>query len=171
MRRLDAPAVAVVCLLVLVLAVPAMAATHAHDAGHSHDEGNVAVVADGGHTHTDLPVVRASMPTLPRPRKTPTGTIISLDDPRLTSRGAGAGERRCSSDTRLAMASSRTRTLVVAAGYKSIGDGRLAGVFEHFVNSAFMTDGRGLDPHAIESIVLERQPDGTKTVVSAMYIL
>ena len=44
------------------------------------------------------------------------------------------------------------------------------GAFEHFVNSAYMTDGRELDPHAIESIVLERLPDGKK-VASAMYIL
>ena len=74
-------------------------------------------------------------------------------------------------DTRLAMAFFPNEDAVVAAGYKSIGDGRRAGAFEHFVNSAYMTDGRELDPHAIESIVLQRQPDGTKTVASAMYIL
>ena len=43
--------------------------------------------------------------------------------------------------------------------------------FEHFVNNGYMTDGRELDPHAIESIVLQRQPDGSKKVASAMYIL
>ena len=32
-------------------------------------------------------------------------------------------------------------------------------------------DGRELDPHAIESIVLQHMPDGTKKVASAMYIL
>jgi hypothetical protein len=34
-----------------------------------------------------------------------------------------------------------------------------------------MRDGRELDPAAIESIVLQKQADGTKRVMSAMYIL
>lgn len=59
---------------------------------------------------------------------------------------------------------------LVAAGYRSIGDGRIRGSFEHFVNAEYLTDGRELDPDRIESIILENL--GTaKRVASAMYIL
>jgi hypothetical protein len=59
---------------------------------------------------------------------------------------------------------------VVAAGYRSIGDGRRPGTYEHFVHAEYLTDGRELDPGRIESIVLENTGDG-KRVASAMYIL
>ena len=59
---------------------------------------------------------------------------------------------------------------VVRAGYRSIGDGRFPGTFEHFVNSDYLTDGRELDPDHVESIVMENTGAG-KQVVSAMYIL
>ncbi len=59
---------------------------------------------------------------------------------------------------------------VVAAGYRSIGDGRAVGSFEHFVQASYLADGRELDPGRIESIVLERTASG-KRVASAMYIL
>ena len=108
-------------------------------------------------------------PTQPLRGRAPTGTIISLDDPRLT-KPQRARAKTLLNDTRLAMAFFPNEAAVIAAGYKSIGDGRRVGSFEHFVNSAYMTDGRELDPHAIESIVLERLPDGKK-VASAMYIL
>ncbi len=56
------------------------------------------------------------------------------------------------------------------AGYRSIGDGGAVGSFEHFVNAAYLADGRELDPERIESVVLERTPSA-KRIVSAMYIL
>ena len=59
---------------------------------------------------------------------------------------------------------------VVAAGYRSIWDGRGAGSFEHFVKAAYLSDGRQLDPSGIESMVMEMTPSG-KRVVSAMFIL
>jgi hypothetical protein len=59
---------------------------------------------------------------------------------------------------------------VVAAGYRSIGDGRSPGTYEHFVHADYLTDGRELDPGRIESIVLENTGAG-KRVASAMYIL
>jgi hypothetical protein len=167
-RHLDAPAIGVACLLVLVLAVPAMAATHTHGAGHSHDDGAVVVAADGGHTHADSTSTSAHSHATAA-GEAPTGPIIALDDPRLTSEQRARGTTLLD-DTRLAMAFFPNEAAVVAAGYQSIGDGRVS-AFEHFVNSAYMTDGRELDPHAIESIVLQRQPDGTKKVASAMYIL
>ncbi|MGH9245089.1 MAG: hypothetical protein ACRD29_12380 [Acidimicrobiales bacterium] len=67
------------------------------------------------------------------------------------------------------MAPFADQAAVEAAGYRSIGDG-ITG-HEHFVNFGYLGDGAFLDPDSVESIVLEVHPDGTKTVVSAMYIL
>ncbi len=156
-RHLDLPAIAVSCFLVLVLAVPAMAAGHTHGGGHDNA---TAVVAAATHTHNHSATTA----------ETATGTIISLNDPRLTSLQRERAKTLLD-ETRLGLASLPTEQAVIAAGYKSIGDGRRPGSFEHFVNSAYMTDGRELDPHAIESIVIEHLVDGTTRVASAMYIL
>ena len=168
-HHLDVPAIGVACLLVLVLAVPAMAASHTHGAGHTHNDGSVSVAAAGAQTHTHAAGASAHTHATAA-AAAPTGTIISLDDPRLT-KPQRARAKTLLDDTRLAMAFFPDEAAVLAAGYKSIGDGRRVGSFEHFVNSAYMTDGRELDPHAIESIVLQRLPDGSKKVASAMYIL
>jgi hypothetical protein len=56
-----------------------------------------------------------------------------------------------------------------ANGFSSIGDGVTG--HEHFINTAFFDDGRILDPDHPESLVYEPQPDGTKKLVSAMYML
>lgn len=58
---------------------------------------------------------------------------------------------------------------LLAAGYRSIGDG-LVTPFDHFIKPEYLTDGRELDPERVESIVLERTPAGWR-VASAMYIL
>src|SRR5204863_5529549 len=73
--------------------------------------------------------------------------------------------------TRVALAKFPDEASVVAAGYVWIGDGRRPGAFQHFVNRDYLVDGRELDPNGIESIVLQVQPDGTKRIASAMYIL
>ena len=58
---------------------------------------------------------------------------------------------------------------LLAAGYRSIGDG-LATPFDHFIKPEYLQDGRELDPDRVESVVLERTPGGWR-VASAMYIL
>ena len=68
------------------------------------------------------------------------------------------------------MASYPTIAEVEAAGYESIGDGGRVG-YEHFVNWSYLSDGQEFDPTGIESIVAKNNGDGTKTVVSALYIL
>lgn len=55
----------------------------------------------------------------------------------------------------------------VSAGYSSIGDGSSG--YEHYVKTSLVNDGKFLDSTAPESIVY-RVSNGTKTVVSAMYI-
>lgn len=56
-----------------------------------------------------------------------------------------------------------------AAGFHSIGDG-ITG-FEHFINWGWIDDNVTLDPDHPESLVYQPQADGTKKLVSAMYML
>jgi hypothetical protein len=56
-----------------------------------------------------------------------------------------------------------------AAGYHSIGDAVTG--HEHYVNWDLIDDHVWLDPDHPESLVYEPQPDGSKTLVSAMYML
>ncbi len=58
---------------------------------------------------------------------------------------------------------------VEAAGFKSIGDG-LTG-HEHYIQWTWIDDDVWLDPNFPESLVFEPQPDGSKRLVSAMYML
>ena len=55
-----------------------------------------------------------------------------------------------------------------AAGFKSIGDGATG--HEHFVQWDWIEDDVLLDPDFPESLVYEPQPDGSKKLVSAMYM-
>lgn len=159
--RLDVPAVLVACLIVLVLAVPAMAAGHTD--GQSND---AAAAASGPHVHASGAATHDHSSAL----ADPTGTIVSLDDPRLTSLQKQRATKLLTT-TRAALAKFPDEASIVAAGYVWIGDGRRPGKFEHFVNRDYLLDGKELDPNAIESIVTQMQPDGTKKIVSAMYIL
>jgi hypothetical protein len=56
-----------------------------------------------------------------------------------------------------------------AAGFHSIGDADSG--HEHYVQWEWIDDDVWLDPDAPESLVYEPQPDGTKKLVSAMYML
>ncbi len=55
------------------------------------------------------------------------------------------------------------------AGFHSIGDAGTG--HEHFINWDWINDGVVLDPDQPESLVYEPQPDGSKKLVSAMYML
>ncbi|MDQ4133894.1 MAG: hypothetical protein M3179_11990 [Actinomycetota bacterium] len=59
---------------------------------------------------------------------------------------------------------------LLAAGYRSIGDGFPLTRYEHYVKSEYLTDGRQLDPNFVESVVVEGTGSRAR-VVSAMYIL
>lgn len=77
--------------------------------------------------------------------------------------------KRLIETTRAAAARFADQAALVAAGYRSIGDGLLT-PFDHFIRPDYMNDGRELDPDRIESIVMERTETGWR-VASAMYIL
>jgi hypothetical protein len=57
-----------------------------------------------------------------------------------------------------------------AAGYVWIGDGRRVGTYQHYINHAYLTDGRELDPERIESLVFENTAEGP-VLVTTMYVL
>ncbi len=56
-----------------------------------------------------------------------------------------------------------------AAGFRSIGDAATG--HEHYIQWDWINDDVWLDPDAPESLVYAPQPDGTKQLVSAMYML
>jgi hypothetical protein len=56
-----------------------------------------------------------------------------------------------------------------AAGFHSIADGATG--HEHYIQWDWINDDVWLDPDAPESLVYEPQPDGSKKLVSAMYML
>jgi hypothetical protein len=56
-----------------------------------------------------------------------------------------------------------------AYGFRSIGDGGTG--HEHFIQWDWINDDVILDPDRPESLVYEPQPDGSKKLVSAMYML
>lgn len=120
-----------------------------------------------GHDHPATSPEDDGQPPVPEAQ---TGPITSVDDPRLTPAQQVTATQLVEATT-TGMAGLRTVEAVEAAGYVSIGDGRRPGGFEHFVRSDLLTDGRELDPEAIESVVARVGADGSRTVVSAMYIL
>jgi hypothetical protein len=94
--------------------------------------------------------------------------VISLDDPRLTAAQRAAAQQLITATT-AGMQRFPDVAAVRAAGYSSIGDASTG--YEHFVNFAFLGDGAEVDPNRIESIVAQVNPDGSRSIVSAMYIL
>jgi hypothetical protein len=59
--------------------------------------------------------------------------------------------------------------VVAAAGFHSIGDGATG--HEHYIQWDWIDDDVWLDPDSPESLVFEPQPDGSKRLVSAMFML
>jgi hypothetical protein len=92
-----------------------------------------------------------------------------VDDPRLTPAQQQAA-RDLIARTAVGMQAFPTVAAVEQAGYLSIGDGGTDG-YEHYVRWQYLSDAFEVDPSHIESIVVKKNGDGTKTVVSAMYIL
>jgi hypothetical protein len=182
----------VAVLAVAALAVPAMAARHAHAHGDddhgpdaptevaSPDTSTVAFVDDEVDPPTDRAPGADDTGDAAAPAGEdghghghdgptgPHGPVISLYDPRVTPEQRAAA-RDLIERTRVGMERFQTLDDVTAAGYVSIGDG-LTG-YEHFIHLGHILDGNELDPNAIESIVAQVNPDGSRDIVSAMYLM
>jgi hypothetical protein len=146
-RRRLSPALLLAVVPALVgLAVPS---THPHV-----DAGEVAA----GHAHAGAQDALASDP------------VFSGADTSHASAAELEAAKRLIESTRAAVAARfGDQAALLAAGYRSIGDG-LVTPFDHFINAEYLQDGRELDPERVESVVLERTPAGWR-VASAMYIL
>ena len=167
------PVLVVSTVAVLALVVPAMAAPHTHG-DHDHEHGDVAAASHDAtaHEHDDTVAARLGALACRRVgRRRRARRSISLADTRLSEAQRSRAISLLVSTRAAMLARFPDRASVEAAGYVWIGDGRRAGGYEHFVQQDYMTDGLELDPDHIESIVLQRQADGTERVVTAMYIL
>ncbi len=144
------------------------------ESSSAHDHGGSA----GGDPSTPAPANAVPAPDHPAtdlnsssdpPPGTPSGPIISVDDPRLTP-AQQASARALIASTTQAMQAFPDLAAVQAAGYVSIGDTDVNG-YEHYVQWSYLSDPYEVDPNHIESILVRHLPDGTVKVVSAMYIL
>ena len=140
-----------VLLLALVPAVVGLAVPSTH--GHV-GAGEVAA----GHAHAGAAAPLAADPVFAG-ADTSHASVTELE-----------AAKRLIESTRAAVAARfPDQAALLAAGYRSIGDG-LVTPFDHFIKAEYLQDGRELDPERVESVVLERTPAGWR-VVSAMYIL
>jgi hypothetical protein len=163
-------ALAITAGVATVIAIPAMvsAGSHAHAGGHSggeaaghHGGGSGAAGSDGGGGHGH----EAAIPP------------VEYDPTKPIDLGGVEGvtpEQQARAENLIAITLVRLPQwadyhTAEAAGFVSIGDGRTG--TEHFVNTAYFDDGRILDPDYPESLVYEPQEDGSKKLVSAMYML
>lgn len=116
----------------------------------------------------DDPIHSHAGPAEDGPAAAGAGSIVSLYDPRLSADQRQAA-RELIDETHEAMQRYPDVDAVLADGYVSIGDW-ITG-WEHFIHPGHMADGRDLDPERIESIVARVRLDGSREIVSAMYIL
>lgn len=158
MPRIARAAVPAVVAMLALATVPAMAQPHDHGSHDSHDSDDDADIA---RATSEAP--RATAAELGYP-----ASFVDFLDEAETPEGRARAEELIVETTE-AMAAFPDEAAVQAAGFTSIGDGATG--WEHYINVGRIIDPRVLDPEDIESIVLKVNPDGTKQVASAMYLL
>lgn len=141
-------------------------ATHSHGsaAGHDHDHGTAdATGSTIAHDHTSAdghdPAAVAYDPTKP----------IDLSGVDGVTPQQQAYAENLVAITVVRLPQWADPAVAEAAGFHSIGDADSG--FEHYVNWDWIDDDVWLDPDAPESLVYQPQPDGSKKLVSAMYML
>ncbi len=171
------PVAGAAAALVVGLAVPAMAADHAHGgaahdheaaggatAGHDHAAGAEDTHDDGAHddgAHDEDAAAHDG--AAGHDHDIPDRLDHEPTDEQL------AAARQLVADTRAALAAYSEVAAAEAAGFVSIGDAR-SGV-EHFINREHLQDESVLEPNEVESLVYRVEPDGGRQLISAMYIL
>ena len=159
--RLGLPAISVGALTVAAMF---SGATHTHgadtDEGHTHEEAPTPTVAGGhGSAGAHDPAAVRYDPTMP----------IDLSGVEGVTPAQQAIAENLVAVNVVRLPQWADPATAEAAGFHSIGDGD--GGEEHYVNWDWIDDDVWLDPDAPESLVYEAQPDGSKNLVSAMYML
>ena len=138
--------------VLMAAALPAMVSPHPHtegDAAHGHGE-----LAAGAHL-TDTAEDEGEGGGLP---EVPGVTV--------EQRNRAA---KLIAETEKSLVRFPTVAAAEAAGYRSIGDA-ITG-FEHFVNASYLANATVVDAQEPESLVFKVEPDGGRSLASAMYIL
>ena len=133
----------------------------AHDDGHSHDGGTVSALGE---------VASAGAAAGP-PAPVPFDPDLPID---LSGTPGVTGEQQAFAEN---LVSATLRDLpqwadtsaAEAAGFHSIGD--QATGYEHYIQWDWIDDDVVLDPDHPESLVYRVEPDGSRTLASAMYML
>jgi hypothetical protein len=155
-------------------------ATHAHssDAGHDHadaadDQGATTTV----HGHDDAPETTVAHAHDGAGGHDPATVVYDPTKPiDLSGVDGVTPEQQAFAENLVAVNVVRLPqwadpAVAEAAGFHSIGDAESGEGVEHYVQWDWIEDDVWLDPDAPESLVYEPQPDGSKKLVSAMYML
>jgi hypothetical protein len=166
--RLGVPAVAVgVVTLAAMLVGTNHSHSHGDDAALASGAGApVAVVGDDGHAHGHDQAVATGM-DWPR----------AFDPSQPVDLGGVEGVTPEQQLRATALVQNTMKELPAFAdvetldelGYRSIGDARTG--YEHFIDYSLINDDVILDPTQPESLVFRVEPDGSRTLVSAMFIV
>jgi hypothetical protein len=175
--RLSLPAVG---LGAVTVAAMMSGATHTHSAAAGHDHGQAEATdhqsaTTTAHSHGDAPGTTVTHADEARGEHDPAAVTydparpidLSGVDGVTTEQQAFAENLVATNVVRLPQWADPA--VAEAAGFHSIGDADTG--HEHYVQWDWIDDDVWLDPDAPESLVYEPQPDGSKKLVSAMYML
>jgi hypothetical protein len=177
--RLGLPAIG---LGAVTVAAMMLGATHAHssDAGHDHSHADAADdrgATTTAHTHDAAPATTsadANDAAGEHDHATvaydPTKPIDLSDVDGVTPEQQAFAENLVAVNV-VRLPQWADPAVAEAAGFHSIGDADSGEGVEHYVQWDWIEDEVWLDPDAPESLVYEPQPDGSKKLVSAMYML
>ncbi len=153
-----------IALVTALLAVPGMvsAGSHAHAGGHGGGAaGHGTTGGESGGDHGQS----SSVPPVPYDPTKP----LDLGGVEGVSLEQQARAENLIAVTLLRLPRFADPAVAEAEGFQSIGDGATGE--EHYINVAYFDDGRILDPDYPESLVYQPQPDGTKKLAAAMFML
>ena len=157
-------------------------ATHAHSSDAGHDHGHADAADDQGatttaHVHDDAPETTVAHAHDGAGGHDPASVAYDPTKPiDLSGVDGVTPEQQAFAENLVAVNVVRLPqwadpAVAEAAGFHSIGDAESGDGVEHYVQWDWIEDDVWLDPDAPESLVYEPQPDGSKKLVSAMYML
>ena len=177
--RLGLPAIGLGAVTVVAMM---SGATHAHSSDAGDDHGNAEATDDQGptttaHSHGDAPGTTSADAHDTAGQHEPATVAYDPTKPiDLSGVDGVTPEQQAFAENLVAVNVVRLPqwadpAVAEAAGFHSIGDADSGEGVEHYVQWDWIEDDVWLDPDAPESLVYEPQPDGSKTLVSAMYML